>query len=421
MGRFMMANTGARKPTNPSGYIGKKDTIQKTFKCMYCETENSVYVTIKKKDKEGSLKCNKCLRGFSCTITHLDEAVDVYFKWVEAVEEQANKEIEAEREKAKEKERTQVRRMERSILKKNDTNVETPKPINRKRKAEDDAPESDTIVVKIKRSKPNDIFAEQHTNLTKIVSTVPGTVELHHTSSANEQARQERNLQAAIELNRNGKLLAMETDIRKKAALAKDRREAKAREWARIEQEESRRWKVVIADAIAASIVMRRNRSIIPPSDGFPAQKTLTEVPKTKTASTAQVPVPSTTLDNGTNMPQPRKTEAIDVESMTLNEASDIYDKLFGSSSESEPDTGSANSIFDIPIPRRSPRSISNNSDQQAVSTVMVEFAEPCEMTEMVRKASYDSLFGSSLSEHGTDEVVDGRRDSLDSLFGSED
>lgn len=360
------------------------------------------------------MRCSKCHKGFSCTVTHLDEAVDVHYKWLEALEEKANEEIEEEKEKAKEKEKERATRMEKSVLKQKEANTEVSNPISKKRKAENDAPESDSKTVK--RSKPTDYFAEQSTNLTKIVSTAPVTVKLHHTSSANEQARQRRDLQAAIELNRTGKILATQADARKKAVLAKDRREAKAREWARLEQEELCEWRAVVADAIAAAIVTRIHRLTALPPDSPPEQKAVAKVSKTEETTTAQVP---SFGDDETKITQLPKNEIIQVENMTIEEASDIYDKLFGSSSKSESDSGSANSIFDIPTPEGSPESSPDPSDHSAVPTIKTEFVGTCETTERDRRTSYDSLFGGSSSEKGKDEMVDVRRDSLDSLFGS--
>ncbi|KAF2484696.1 hypothetical protein BDY17DRAFT_264852 [Neohortaea acidophila] len=71
-----------RKPTGPR----KREPLATSFRCNFCNNENSVSVSIDKKAGVGNLSCKQCGQTFQTGINYLTEAVDVYADWVDACE-----------------------------------------------------------------------------------------------------------------------------------------------------------------------------------------------------------------------------------------------------------------------------------------------------------------------------------------------
>ncbi|TGZ83641.1 Elf1-domain-containing protein, partial [Ascodesmis nigricans] len=76
----------SRKPMGPK----KKEPLQTTFNCLFCNHEDAVTCKLDKKAGIGSLQCKSCGQRFQANINYLSHAVDVYSEWVDACEEEAN-------------------------------------------------------------------------------------------------------------------------------------------------------------------------------------------------------------------------------------------------------------------------------------------------------------------------------------------
>ncbi|KAF2012876.1 Elf1-domain-containing protein [Aaosphaeria arxii CBS 175.79] len=70
----------AKKPQGPR----KKERLNTTFLCLFCNHENSVSVTIDKKAGVGNLHCKVCGQVFQTKINFLSAPVDVYADWHDA-------------------------------------------------------------------------------------------------------------------------------------------------------------------------------------------------------------------------------------------------------------------------------------------------------------------------------------------------
>ncbi|KAG5287089.1 transcription elongation factor Elf1 [Histoplasma ohiense] len=70
----------SRKPAAPK----KKEPLQTTFSCLFCNHENCVIVKLDKKLGLGNLSCKICGQRFQTGINYLSAAVDVYSDWVDA-------------------------------------------------------------------------------------------------------------------------------------------------------------------------------------------------------------------------------------------------------------------------------------------------------------------------------------------------
>ncbi|KAI3637441.1 hypothetical protein MIR68_004090 [Amoeboaphelidium protococcarum] len=77
---------GKRKSTR-APVKRQKQTLDKTFTCLFCNHESAIAVRIVKDQQIGTVNCRMCGVNWSCKITSLDEAIDVYANWVDACED----------------------------------------------------------------------------------------------------------------------------------------------------------------------------------------------------------------------------------------------------------------------------------------------------------------------------------------------
>ncbi|KAI5791426.1 transcription elongation factor Elf1 like-domain-containing protein [Pyronema domesticum] len=73
----------SRKPQGPK----KREPLNNTFNCLFCNHEDSVTCKLDKKAGIGSLSCKVCAQAFQSNINYLSHAVDVYSDWVDACDE----------------------------------------------------------------------------------------------------------------------------------------------------------------------------------------------------------------------------------------------------------------------------------------------------------------------------------------------
>jgi len=76
----------ARKPQGPK----KREPLQTTFNCLFCNHEDAVTCKLDKKAGIGQLSCKVCGQQYQSNINYLSHAVDVYSDWVDACDDIAN-------------------------------------------------------------------------------------------------------------------------------------------------------------------------------------------------------------------------------------------------------------------------------------------------------------------------------------------
>lgn len=78
---------GKRKRATKPPPKKKAAKLDKVFDCPFCGHEQTVNCFIERESKLGRVECRVCGVKFKSTITHLDEEIDVYHKWLDACEE----------------------------------------------------------------------------------------------------------------------------------------------------------------------------------------------------------------------------------------------------------------------------------------------------------------------------------------------
>ncbi|CAD8149015.1 unnamed protein product [Paramecium pentaurelia] len=73
---------GGRRKSNRMPKKEKAQAIKTIFDCALCGYKNCVIVKIKKVIKIAELNCDKCQVAFTTKIKGLDEAIDVFHKWL---------------------------------------------------------------------------------------------------------------------------------------------------------------------------------------------------------------------------------------------------------------------------------------------------------------------------------------------------
>lgn len=73
-----------------------KQTLDITFRCLFCNHEKSVICTIDKKNGIGDLHCKICGQSFQTAINSLSHPVDIYSDWIDACEDLAEDQEAAE-------------------------------------------------------------------------------------------------------------------------------------------------------------------------------------------------------------------------------------------------------------------------------------------------------------------------------------
>ena len=73
--------------------IPKLDTI---FNCPLCGQKKTVAVTFDKKINIGYLRCKACKKSYESKIKRADTFIDIYYRWVNQLEKDREKELEEE-------------------------------------------------------------------------------------------------------------------------------------------------------------------------------------------------------------------------------------------------------------------------------------------------------------------------------------
>lgn len=79
MGRKKSKRTKIRKPP-----LRKLET---RFDCLKCHHEKVVECKINKNGKFGQAICRICEANFKCSVTPLDNPVDIYYRWIDTINE----------------------------------------------------------------------------------------------------------------------------------------------------------------------------------------------------------------------------------------------------------------------------------------------------------------------------------------------
>ncbi|KAF1985974.1 Elf1-domain-containing protein [Aulographum hederae CBS 113979] len=75
---------GKRKTKAAKPQSKKKQVLNATFQCLFCNHENSVACKMDRKAGTGELRCGICGQKFMSEINFLSKPVDVYADWVDA-------------------------------------------------------------------------------------------------------------------------------------------------------------------------------------------------------------------------------------------------------------------------------------------------------------------------------------------------
>mmetsp|Transcript_4910 Transcript_4910/g.13198 ORF Transcript_4910/g.13198 Transcript_4910/m.13198 type:complete len:130 (-) Transcript_4910:671-1060(-) len=81
---------GKRKKASKPPPKAKRPTLEKVFDCPFCGHEQCVECDMKRAKGIGKVECRLCKEVYEKKISHLDDAIDVYSDWVDAIVE-ANK------------------------------------------------------------------------------------------------------------------------------------------------------------------------------------------------------------------------------------------------------------------------------------------------------------------------------------------
>ena len=79
--------------------VPKLDTV---FNCPLCGHKKTVAVIFNKKENMGYLRCKGCNEEYTSKLRRADAYIDIYYRWVDALQKKRNKE-EEEQEKSEEK------------------------------------------------------------------------------------------------------------------------------------------------------------------------------------------------------------------------------------------------------------------------------------------------------------------------------
>lgn len=78
---------GKRKRATKPPPKKKRGKLDKVFDCPFCGHEQTVDCYIERDAKIGRVECRVCSAKYRSIITHLDEEIDLYHKWIDACEE----------------------------------------------------------------------------------------------------------------------------------------------------------------------------------------------------------------------------------------------------------------------------------------------------------------------------------------------
>ncbi|CAM9706937.1 unnamed protein product [Ectocarpus sp. 4 AP-2014] len=77
---------GRRKKSTKKIVVKKNTTLDKVFKCPFCNHDKVVECTMNKKEKTARLLCRMCDVNYEMTINYLTEPIDVYTDWIDECE-----------------------------------------------------------------------------------------------------------------------------------------------------------------------------------------------------------------------------------------------------------------------------------------------------------------------------------------------
>lgn len=85
---------GKRKRQTKPPQKKKSAKLDKVFDCPFCGHEQSVDCFLERDIKVGRVECRVCGAKYKSIITHLDEEIDLYHKWIDACEEASKEKTE---------------------------------------------------------------------------------------------------------------------------------------------------------------------------------------------------------------------------------------------------------------------------------------------------------------------------------------
>lgn len=85
---------GKRKRQSKPPPKKKTAKLDKVFDCPFCGHEQSVDCFLERDIKVGRVECRVCGAKYKSMITHLDEEIDLYHKWIDACEEASKEKTE---------------------------------------------------------------------------------------------------------------------------------------------------------------------------------------------------------------------------------------------------------------------------------------------------------------------------------------
>lgn len=78
---------GKRKRATKPPPKKKTAKLDRVFDCPFCGHEKSVDCVIERDVKVGKVECRVCGVKYKSTVHHLEEEIDVYSKWIDALDD----------------------------------------------------------------------------------------------------------------------------------------------------------------------------------------------------------------------------------------------------------------------------------------------------------------------------------------------
>ena len=68
-------------------YKKAKPKVATSFNCPFCNHHKTVECKMDKKKMEGRVECRVCDATFDMIINHLTDPVDIYYEWMDTIDE----------------------------------------------------------------------------------------------------------------------------------------------------------------------------------------------------------------------------------------------------------------------------------------------------------------------------------------------
>ncbi|TDL27499.1 Elf1-domain-containing protein, partial [Rickenella mellea] len=81
-----------KKSSRKPGPTRRKEPLETTFTCIFCNHDKSVNVKVDRKEGLAQLQCRVCGQRYQGKVNHLTEPIDVYSEWIDAADA-AQKEV----------------------------------------------------------------------------------------------------------------------------------------------------------------------------------------------------------------------------------------------------------------------------------------------------------------------------------------